>query len=259
MNTNMGIYKIINKADGKFYIGSSKELKRRKRVHFKNLKDNKHVNTHLQHAFNKYGKQNFKFEVIEYTDDPSTLLDLEQKWIDETNPLDDKIGYNIMPNAVGGSEVGIGSYRSIRTLKINPVNYSIVNSYESINEAFRIGGYDTGFLCRICNMVKDENIKKKGYGYYWCYEDDYHKIPKIKQYKNPYIKSIIQINPETLDVIKIWSNIKSAEQSVSNSHGNISRVCRLVHTKNEWRKAYRFYWCYEKDLGQLEKLALTKQ
>jgi len=33
--------------------------------HFSKLRCNKHVNQHLQNAWNKYGKESFEFEVLE--------------------------------------------------------------------------------------------------------------------------------------------------------------------------------------------------
>ena len=59
-----GIYKITNKVNGKFYIGSANNLKRRKWEHFCNLKHNKHCNKKLQYSYNKYSKENFKFEIL---------------------------------------------------------------------------------------------------------------------------------------------------------------------------------------------------
>ena len=54
-----GIYKILNKSNGKCYIGSSCNLNKRKYQHFNSLMKNKHYNLYLQKSFNKYGKDNF--------------------------------------------------------------------------------------------------------------------------------------------------------------------------------------------------------
>ena len=103
MKTNCGIYKIINLKNGKIYIGSSFRLRQRKHEHFKYLKNNRHCNTHLQNSYNKYGKENFIFEVIEYvelTEDRDTLkdnlLNKEQYWLDN---YFGKNCYNLCPNA----------------------------------------------------------------------------------------------------------------------------------------------------------------
>src|ERR1035437_397640 len=53
-----GIYKIINKIDGKYYIGSSDHIKRRWYSHRTELRKNRHGNQYLQRARNKYGEIN---------------------------------------------------------------------------------------------------------------------------------------------------------------------------------------------------------
>ena len=61
-----GIYKITNTINDKYYIGSSKDIKSRFRSHKCVLKANKSASIILQNAVNKYGLENFLFEVIEY-------------------------------------------------------------------------------------------------------------------------------------------------------------------------------------------------
>lgn len=60
-----GIYKIINKVNHKYYVGSSKNLYRRWKKHRAALYRNGHKNNHLQNAWNKYGSDSFEFIVIE--------------------------------------------------------------------------------------------------------------------------------------------------------------------------------------------------
>lgn len=88
-----GVYKIINIINNKFYIGSSFELTKRKRQHFSDLKFNRHTNTYLQNSFNKYGEENFKFEVLALCPQ-EYLIKLEQWFLDTQKP-----NYNIMKNA----------------------------------------------------------------------------------------------------------------------------------------------------------------
>ncbi len=83
-----GIYKWINKVNGKYYVGSGKNLinghQCRKLKHFNALNKNKHFNEHLQRAWNKYGKENFEFIIIENIPDATgqKLLSTEQKYLD---------------------------------------------------------------------------------------------------------------------------------------------------------------------------------
>lgn len=59
------IYKIINLANRKFYIGSTKYSKDRFRQHRKLLRNNRHHCKHLQASWNKHGEDAFVFEIIE--------------------------------------------------------------------------------------------------------------------------------------------------------------------------------------------------
>ena len=59
------IYKIINKINGKFYIGSTVNFEKRKRKHLNELNNNKHHNIFLQRAFKKYGIDSFDFSYKE--------------------------------------------------------------------------------------------------------------------------------------------------------------------------------------------------
>jgi hypothetical protein len=80
-----GIYKITNKINGKFYIGSSKDLTRRRKDHFRLLKKGVNHSTLLQRAVNKYGLNNFVFEIIVECSE-HLLFIVEQKLVNELNP-----------------------------------------------------------------------------------------------------------------------------------------------------------------------------
>lgn len=91
-----GIYIIKNKINNYIYYGSTVDFKVRERQHFKNLRKNKHSNQHLQNAFNKYGKENFIFEIIELVE-KSKLLEIEQRYLDKY--VGTKNRYNIAKDA----------------------------------------------------------------------------------------------------------------------------------------------------------------
>lgn len=101
---NSGIYIIVNIINNKFYIGSTINLKRRFYNHKSSLKYNKHENARLQHAWNKYGSENFSFQILENVDDKTKLIEREQFFIDASKCYKREIGYNILPKA--GSSLG---------------------------------------------------------------------------------------------------------------------------------------------------------
>lgn len=65
MKPKRGIYKILNKTNGKFYIGSSINIPKRWWEHKKRLRLGIHQNIHLQRAWNEYGEESFVFEIYE--------------------------------------------------------------------------------------------------------------------------------------------------------------------------------------------------
>jgi len=100
----IGIYKFTNKLNNKIYIGSAVDLYKRKHKHLYDLRHNAHHNKHLQRSWDKYGEENFIYEIIEYIDDENNLKIREQYWIDKLNVCDINIGYNILP--IAGNSLG---------------------------------------------------------------------------------------------------------------------------------------------------------
>jgi len=90
-----GIYGIVNTANGKWYVGQSVDIERRKATHFYDLKACKHYNECLQRAYQKYGKNAFEFRIIE-EDMPEAILDArERSWIEFYRSNDRSYGYNL--------------------------------------------------------------------------------------------------------------------------------------------------------------------
>jgi len=89
-----GIYKIENLVDKKIYIGSSVNLENRNYKHFWMLDKNIHDNNHLQNSYNKFGKENFKYSIIEECDS-SLLIEKENYYISLYRSNDTNYGYNL--------------------------------------------------------------------------------------------------------------------------------------------------------------------
>ena len=83
MNKISGVYKIVNKITGDFYIGSSVNIMRRWRDHRNPAAWKQRPNSKLYKDMAQYGKNNFTFEIIEKTD---SLREREQYWIEQLKP-----------------------------------------------------------------------------------------------------------------------------------------------------------------------------
>ena len=88
------VYKITNTVTGDFYIGSSKDVKRRWRAHKCPSSWKRFPNNQMYQDMRKYGVEKFDFEVIEEAEE-GKLKETEQKFIELLNPT-----YNQM-NAKG--------------------------------------------------------------------------------------------------------------------------------------------------------------
>lgn len=98
---NNGVYKIINTLTNDCYVGSCahvKGFKLRWNNHINSLNKNNHHSIVLQRAWNKYGKENFVFEVIEECE-AEKCIEREQYYLDSVSPA-----YNILK--VAGSSLG---------------------------------------------------------------------------------------------------------------------------------------------------------
>lgn len=88
-----GIYSILNKINGKVYLGSSKDISIRFADHRYRLRHNTHTNSRLQRAWNKYGEDAFDFSIVEKCK-PTDQFSLEQKYLN-TAKKNRKNYYNI--------------------------------------------------------------------------------------------------------------------------------------------------------------------
>jgi group I intron endonuclease len=91
-----GIYKIENLINHKIYIGQSKDIFSRWKQHLERNRKNKSL---LYRAFNKYGYENFSFEIIKETYDRNYW---EIFLIQLYKSTDEKYGYNISIGGDGG-------------------------------------------------------------------------------------------------------------------------------------------------------------
>lgn len=95
-----GIYKIINLVNKKIYIGQAINIYLRWLEHKCRLRNNYNEMEHLQRAWNKYGEENFKFEVVEKCE-ISELINREHYWCTLLKAHDRNKGYNVQPTERG--------------------------------------------------------------------------------------------------------------------------------------------------------------
>lgn len=99
------LYKITNKINNKYYIGSTSEYNKRMQTHILiGIKEEGNSNKvsdkqDLYHDLDKYGLESFDFEILATSKDKVVISRLESKFIREN--YNDKLSYNISKGASG--------------------------------------------------------------------------------------------------------------------------------------------------------------
>lgn len=92
-----GVYKITNTITGDFYIGSSKDVKKRWASHKCPSKWKQRHNSKLYQDFQKYGLENFMFNILVQVES-KYLKQVEQEFIEMLNPaynMNNAKGFNV--------------------------------------------------------------------------------------------------------------------------------------------------------------------
>jgi group I intron endonuclease len=149
MKTISGIYKITNLKNGNTYIGCSRDIWGRWRIHYNALEMNRHENSKLQKEWNIYEQKSFEFSIIIQCD-IDKLFNLEEFFIKHSK---NQIGScNLLNIAMvdpprGGCRLSDDQVREIRKRFHNG------ESMISITKDFNVN-YDT-----VCNAAKGKTYK----------------------------------------------------------------------------------------------------
>ena len=139
-----GIYKIVNKQNNKYYIGSSSNVEKRWYVHKTRLKNNNHPNKYLQAAWNKYGEESFLFVIEKCNISEDTLLAEEQKFLNTCNK---ELVYNLTFEALGGGA------------DVLKKEYLLLDNFGNIIKSF-LGGKDLANYLGFSKQINYSNINK---------------------------------------------------------------------------------------------------
>lgn len=170
------IYKIINKENGKFYIGSTIDIKKRKRTHLEQLTKGKHHCFHLQKAYEKYGKENFEliYKEIEISNE-NTLRLLEERYINycwNSGKL-----YNMSRKGCGGDLISYHpknkEFRELQS-KLTRERYSKLSEDEKRKRSENLKGKkNPNYNHRWSNELREKVSKERKE--YWQNHENYIK------------------------------------------------------------------------------------
>lgn len=257
-----GIYRFTNIQNNKIYIGSAKNLRKRFTQHLSNLRLNKHHSQHLQNAWNKYGEDNFKYDIIEFVEDISILLIREQYYLDtllfaqeyirkESNKFIE-LGYNINPFA----QNRLGTRQSKDSIKKailnNPKVYSVLQydfsgnclgEFISCGEASKANNISRELIYSCCKHQQEYTGK-----YFFIYkrEEELYKDYFDSLKESPFVPQVwnkgLSIRPEKEDslilfdrygrFIKTFAYQTDIAKFIKCTPANLSKVKNIKPIKN---------------------------
>lgn len=192
------IYIIVNKVNGKVYIGQTrKSLSERMRHHFSEWE----TCTKLKEAIRLFGKENFIYNVLEMVH-YSKLNEVEVKYIKQYNSIEN--GYNVKN---GNTEFRGRTIHSLKSIEKDVIkDYNDNMSIQDISEKYSIA------ITSIYNVLNRNNIKRnynKG-GFNSKAKIDFSKLVELKRagYQTSYIA-------------KLFGVAKSSVKRMVNRHKNI--------------------------------------
>lgn len=221
------IYKVIDKTNGKIYIGKTSNLKERKWQHERCYEKE---DCKFHRAIQKHGKENFEWEIIDETLGLENAYELEKKYIEEYNSYG-KNGYNMTKGGAGGS---MWNARPVVCLTLSG---EFVKRYDSAGETEKDGFYNSDVLL---------NCKGKLYTckkHMFMFEDDYLEHG-AKVYRKPEVvnmRKVIQCDMNG-NFINEYKSVQEASEKTRANRTTISGV--LIGT---YKSANGFIFVYKED------------
>lgn len=237
-----GVYAIHNMISNKYYIGQARDIEYRWMQHRSRLKCNTHENKHLQDAYNKYGKDAFKYFVVEECD-VSLLDDKEIMYIKQYDSY--RNGYNQDEGGSGckgykHTEEEIMKMRFIQNPKAVlqlDKDLNVIAEWVSCSHAGKTLGFSIRQIKSCCNRVNRQKTVK---GFYFVYKEEYESgTVDWGYYLNINESQPIRVSQYTLDMklVKIWDSIYQACQANGFTRVQITRNCEFKSLT-----AYNFVW-----------------
>jgi COX1-I5 (fragment) len=209
----IAVYCIINKVNGRRYIGQSVNVyKRIVSIRSKlKLRNSRCANRFLIEDYHKYGDANFEYEIVETFDvaDKKVMLEREVFWMDYFKTCDPKFGYNLRRDEENGVKT-----HYLTSVKIAE---SLKNRYFSEEERAKTGESSSKFWKE--NPDKKEQMREK---------------LKLKNSKFKFL----QINKFDNTLVKEWETISDIlRENPSYKKHNIYAAC-----SGEKPSIYGFKW-----------------
>ncbi len=228
----MVIYKTTNLINGKFYIGKNKN------------NNNWYLGSGklLLYAIKKYGKENFKKEIIEVCNSLEHMSEREIYWIDKLNSRDRNIGYNIQIGGDGGD-----NYKNLAPEQLIEVKKKIS---EGVKRSIANGKKCVGFTSKTAIIAARKLNEKNKLDNFESFKNKQNQT-KLKNGTHPgtefmkkknseAVKNFYKNNPEVK--IKIGFEVSKRTKGKSKlsifvkKYGEVEGNKRFIEFKNKLRE-----------------------
>lgn len=248
----MIIYMATNLINNKKYIGqTTRTLEERQKQHERAYRYKSSKNNIISRAINKYGKENFSWEVIDTAETIEELNTKEEYWISYHNTLkengcgyNDKKGGNNHTHSqrtkdlIGIAQLGIKNHMYGKTGSDNPTSKRVVDIYTdriypSATECSKETGISVTKVCAVCRGDRGSANNRV-----FRYIDDNDNI--IEPNKQTKAKGHRIVN---VDSGEIFTNVQLAV--LSKGKKSKSHLSHALKENNGVCYMYQTYWCYE--------------
>lgn len=228
-----GIYQIKNLVNNKSYIGLSVDIEKRWAQHKNALNKNRHCNEKLQNAWNKYGVENFQWNILEECE-YEKCFDREIYYIQLFNSFDQ--GYNL----TRGGDKGGSEYWE-KPVYVYTLQGDFALEFRSRAEAERQLG---------CHSIKECCLGSCSRGYSKVNQEWYQYSYEYKKQIQPYIfkgkkKEVYQLD-ETGKILNIFSSGSDACRAVGASP-RCHNLRDAIASHKKWKE---YYWDYADDYSK---------
>ena len=256
-----GIYMIQNKVNNKMYIGQAVDIERRWGDHRHGLANRCNENRHFINAWKRDGEENFEFTILLECEE-SDLNMYEEYYIFELMTYDPRVGYNKNYGGKSGrptketkrklSEAKKGKQLSEEhKRKLSEAKKGKQLSEETKRKLSESQRGKKGYWCG--KQLSDETKRKMSESRKGRQFSEEHKrkmSESRKGEKNPNYgkqlseehkrklsKPVVQIDPTTNKIVKVWESAREADRQGGFDFKNISQCCngkRKTHKDYRW-------------------------
>lgn len=210
------------------YIGQTVDPYKRKWEHERLREEDDCV---FHRAIEKYGKENFIWEVIDKADSKESVNELEKFYIQKYNTFKPN-GYNMTKGGDGGS---MWNAKPVVCLEKDG---TYIKRYDSAGEAKRIDGFWDGDVLLCC-----KGLKRICCGKQFMFEDDYleHGATIYEKPESKSMKPVIQCDLNG-NYISQFKSVREASEQTGVRRSRISSVITGIS-----KTAGGYIWVYEDD------------